>query len=151
MKEFNKALNYSFSLLKYRARSKSEIESRLKLKGYDSSIIVRVIKYLQEANFINDCEFTRLFTAWKQEKGWGERKIALALKRLGVDKDLINEALRDKEIFRKKIKELIERKINYYQGENRYQKILRYLISRGFSYSDARAALNQARLEAYEH
>ena len=151
MKEFNKALNYSFSLLKYRARSKSEIESRLKLKGYDSSIIVRVIKYLQEANFINDCEFARLFTTWKQEKGWGEKKIALALKRLEIDKDLISEVLKDKEIFRKKIKELIERKINYYQGENRYQKILRYLISRGFSYSDARAALNQARLEAYEN
>lgn len=151
MKEFNKALNYSFSLLKYRARSRSEIESRLRLKGYDSSIIEKVVKYLQEANFINDCEFTRLFTVWKQEKGWGERKIALALRRLGIDEDLISEVLRDKEIFRKKIKELVEKKINYYKGPNKYQKILKYLVSRGFNYSDAKTALSQAGLDGYEN
>lgn len=150
MKDFNKALNYSFLLLKYRARSKGEIISRLKKKGYDSSLIEQIINYLQKNNYINDIEFTRLFTLSCQEKGWGPKRINFKLKKLGISEDLIEQVLKDKKIFQEKIKELIEQKLKYYRGPKKYQNILRFLATRGFAYEDIHAALEELGIDRYE-
>lgn len=132
--EFNKGLNYCFLLLKYRIRSKNEIIFRLKRKGYPLSLAKEIADYLEKNNYINDRDFVFSFVASCQDKGWGERKIAFSLKKFAVDKDLVKNALSKKEVFREKIRELIERKKNYYKDPNKYQKIFRFLVSRGFSY-----------------
>ena len=69
------------------------------MKGYSSLIIKKTLHYLQENGYINDKEFVRLFVASKQEKGWGQTKVRLGLKRLGVSEDLIDEATKDKNLF----------------------------------------------------
>lgn len=126
-----KALNYSFLLLRYRPRSREEIISRLKEKGYPSSLIEGTLDYLEEKNYINDEEFARTAIFSSLQKGYGRRRIEFMLKKLGIEQSLIEESLK-KYDFKEKIRELVEKKIDYYKGPQKYQKILNYLISRGF-------------------
>jgi len=126
-----KALNYSFLLLRYRPRSREEIISRLKEKGYPSSLIEGTLDYLEEKNYINDEEFARTAIFSSLQKGYGRRRIEFMLKKIGIEQSLIEESLK-KYDFKEKIRELVEKKIDYYKGPQKYQKILNYLISRGF-------------------
>lgn len=148
-KDFNKGLAYCFLLLKYRQRSKHEIDTRLTQKGFSFKIKQEVLAYLEKNKYIDDYAFSRLFTAVCQEKGWGERKIIFTLRKLGINEDLIKEALQDRTIFRNKIKELAERMINKEGGPGSYQKILRFLARRGFSYNDIHQVLDEIGVERF--
>ncbi|MBU2436171.1 MAG: recombination regulator RecX, partial [Candidatus Omnitrophica bacterium] len=89
-----KALNYSFLLLRYRPRSREEIISRLKEKGYPSSLIEGTLDYLEEKNYINDEEFARTAIFSSLQKGYGRRRIEFMLKKLGIEQSLIEESLK---------------------------------------------------------
>lgn len=145
--DFKKALKYSFLLLKYRARSKNEVISRLKRKKFSSPITDKVLAYLEEKKYIDDNEFARLFASFRGEKGWGQKKIAFSLKKLGISEDLIKEVLGDRGTFKRKIRELIEEKKNCYKAPERYKKILRLLSSRGFDYDDIQEALRETEIK----
>ncbi len=67
---FNKALQYSLLLLKYRARTKKEIFRRLKEKGWKNLLITKVVNYLNENKYLNDNEFVELFIESSLNKGW---------------------------------------------------------------------------------
>ncbi len=141
MKDFNKALSYSFLLLKYRDRSSSEVASRLRIKGYASAIRKEVIEYLKENNYINDEDFARLFVDYSVEKGWGPRRIEFNLKRLGIPSQLRKQVFKKGCIYNKKIGEIIQRKLTYYRAKKPaipaqkiWQKITAHLINRGFEY-----------------
>lgn len=138
MKDFRKALNYSYLLLKYRPRSRQEIVERLKRKNYPASIIEKVISSLEENNYINDEEFVRLFVASSLSRGWGRKRIDYTLKKLGIDEDIRAAALLDKQAFREKLRELVEKKISRNKAKDKksYQKIIRNLTAKGFSYED---------------
>jgi regulatory protein len=135
--EFSKALNYSFRLLKLRARSCREIESRLKLKKYPAQIAVKVRDYLLERGYLDDLGFSRIYVLSRQNKGWGRRRIEAGLIKLGVAEEIYREFLPGKEESREKLRELIERKSAYYKGKkDSYRKLVRFLIFRGFEPED---------------
>lgn len=137
MQDYNKALNYSYLLLKYRPRARREIIDRLSKKGYPASVIDKVLSSLESYNYINDEEFSRMFVSSGRLKGWGRKKIDYALKRFDITEALRKEALKDKEIFREDLKGLIKKKLfRYKEKKNAYQKIVRYFAARGFDYSD---------------
>jgi len=150
VKDFDQALSYSFLLLKYRARSRHEIEQRLKRKKYSPQVIKKTIGYLEEKKYLNDCDFAAVFTAAALQKGWGPKKIFFTLKKLGLAHELIEKALANKEPFKKKIEALISQRINQCQGRAGYQKMIRFLISRGFSYQDIVSSLEETGLPKNE-
>jgi regulatory protein len=150
LENFKKALNYAFLLLKYRLRSKKEITSRLKKKGYSLSVIEKVIKYLEENGYINDETFAYQFVTCCLEKGWGKRKIEFYLKKLGISDELIENALNKEDVFRDKLREIIDKRIKYYKNKkNPYQKILKYLLSKGFEYQDIIEELEDIKFSHY--
>jgi regulatory protein len=137
VKDFEKALNYSFLLLKYRPRSRGEIEQRLKRKEFPPSVIKKVVDRLEEYNYINDAEFVRLFVSSSITKGWGKRRIVSALRKLKVSEQLYERFLPDKDTYRNRLRQLIRSKLKSYKGKrNIYQRIVRFLINRGFEYND---------------
>lgn len=154
-KDFNKALNYSFLLLKYRARSKNEIISRLKIKGYNPSIQKEVINYLKEYNYINDRDFTGSFVVQSLEKGWGPRRIDYKLKKFGIGLELRKKALEGIE-HKERIKVLIEGNISFYVSQENisqkkiYQRIIRSLTAKGFDYNDIFQVLEELGVESFE-
>ena len=152
MRDFNKALNYSFLLLKYRPRAKGELAQRLKLKKYSSSVIKKVLTYLEESAYIDDQEFARLFVSSCLQKGWGRRRIDYTLKKFGVDESIRIEALGDDQIYRERMREIMKKKIAYYKGKkNAFSKVLRSLLSRGFEYSDIMQEMQNVRVNRFEN
>lgn len=134
-KQFKKALKYAFLLLKYRGRSRGELVHRLGERGFSNSITHRVTEYLQKHNYLNDQDFVESFLRASLEKGWGPKKIEFALRRWGISGELIEKALEDKSIYKDKIKELIEKQFSRYKGKkDSYQKVIRYMVNRGFEY-----------------
>lgn len=141
MKDFNKALNHSFLLLKYRDRSKSEIISRLKLKGYDKEVRKQVVEYLEKNKYINDQSFALLFFDYSVEKGWGRRRIEFSLKKLGISPQLCQQVLKIKYNYNKKVSEIIQNKIASYSArkpalsaQKIWRNIVAHLARRGFEY-----------------
>jgi len=133
--EFKKALSYSFVLLKYRARSRYEIITRLKKRNVSESTIQSVVDYLQEHNYLNDKEFVRLFISSSLHRGWGPHKIDFSLKKLGIDQILREAVFENTECYQQVMQPLIEKKIiQYKHKKNPYQRIVRFLVGRGFSH-----------------
>ncbi len=141
---YNKALNYAFLLLKYRQRSKHEIIERLKSKNYTESLIAKVVSFLEEYDFIDDKAFAPLFVNSCMAKSWGPKRIRYALKKLGVDEELIKQSLPDKEATKEVLKELAEKKVAYYKGKkNSYPKTVNALLRKGYNYGDIFEVLNE--------
>lgn len=141
MEDFNKALNYSFLLLKYRARSRSEIISRLKKKGYASTAREKVVDYLEGNNYINDEEFAHLFLSYSLEKGWGPVRIDFHLAKLGISPQLRKQVLSEDSTCDGRIREIIQKKLEHYKARKPAipapkicQKIVMYLERKGFDY-----------------
>ena len=141
MKDFDKALNYSFLLLKYRARSRNEIISRLKKKGYAPAVRERIVDYLEENNYINDEEFVHLFISYSLEKGWGPVRIDFHLAKLGISLQLRKQALEGDFAYNDRVREIIERKLEHYKRRKPslpapkiWQKIVMHLARKGFEY-----------------
>ena len=139
MKNFDKALNYSFLLLKYRGRSKFEIISRLRKKGYAPAIRKQVVKYLKENNYINDKDFVCLFVNYSLEKGWGPKRIESKLKELGIFPQLRKIIYEKDLIYNQKIREIIQEKLKYYKVKEpampirkAWQRIVTHLARKGF-------------------
>jgi len=141
VKDFNRALNYSFLLLRYRARSRVEIDSRLKRKKYSLSVREQVLNYLEENNYLNDKEFAYSFANYSFEKGWGPRRIDYKLKELGIPPKLRKQALAEDFAYDDKIREIIQRKLKHYKSSKPalpagkvWQKIAMHLERKGFDY-----------------
>ncbi|MCP4652537.1 MAG: hypothetical protein GY858_04040 [Candidatus Omnitrophica bacterium] len=151
MEDYNKACNYSFLLLKYRPRSKHELILRLKTKQYSSPVIKKTVEFLQECNYINDSEFVPLFVRSSLNKGWGRRRIDYALKKLGISAELAEKFMPAKKVYKAKIRELIKKKVHYYSGKkNVYQKIVRFLVSRGYDHDEIYEAMQKLEVKKFE-
>lgn len=144
MKNFNKALNYAFLLLRFRPRSEAEVCRRLKKREYSLSIIKNVIKSLKSYNYINDQDFVELYINDSLEKGWGPIRVNVNLKKIGISQELRKEAVKKiEEKSDQSIKRLIERKI-YFLNKNKpnlkskkkKEKLIRFLTNKGFYYKD---------------
>jgi len=138
-KEFKKALNYTFLLLRYRERSCREIETRLKRKKFSSEVIKKVIDYLKENNFIDDKKFALKYVEEKLLRGFGKKLISFQLKRLGIKPSIIEETFKQLQTTintQKILKELI---IKLRQRKDK-EKIFRYLYQRGFDFEEIERA-----------
>ncbi|MBT1248229.1 MULTISPECIES: RecX family transcriptional regulator [unclassified Thermosipho (in: thermotogales)] len=121
-------LSDALRLLKYRARSESEIKTRLKSKGYSECEIEEVVLQLKEKGFLDDEKFAYLYAYDSLTlKKKGPFLIRLELQKLGVDEFIIEDALRKvlEEVDVKKIKTEITKNLDE-------RKAKEYLHRRGF-------------------
>ena len=136
-KFYNKALKF----LSYRPRSEKEIRDKLKKKKASEETINKIILRLKENNFINDEEFVRWWIEQRTNfKPRSLRLIKMELKQKGIGQELIEETIvhlpstiDDLE----SAKKLIEKRLPRYKNlsrEEKFQKIARFLSSKGFSY-----------------
>lgn len=144
MKNFNKALNYAFLLLRFRPRSGVEVRRRLKKREYPLSIIRNVIKSLKDYNYINDQDFVKLYISDSLRKGWGPIRVNVNLKKIGISQKLRKEAVKKIEAKSDQlIKKLIQEK-TYFLNKNKpdlaskkkKEKLIRFLANKGFYYQD---------------
>lgn len=130
-------------------KTKKEMEKRLLEKGYNLEEINETLKFLERYNFINDESYTKAFIKNKT-KTQGKQKIKYALKNKGVSEEIIEEELsnldmkKEKEnaniLALKKYNILIKRENDKYKIK---EKIIRFLISRGYNYDVAKDAVKE--------
>lgn len=136
-KAYMRALDYALR----RPRSEKELRDYAWRKKWEPELADRVIAQLQAKGYQDDARFT---TAWVRHRALGkpisERKLRLELRQKGIADELANQAIAGSEDFdqTEALKRMIEKKRPRYETE---EKLIRHLMSQGFSYSDVQAQL----------
>lgn len=134
-----KALSY----IARRIHSKRELENKLRQKKYEIDLIHEVLNDLVDKKMINDESFAMHFADEKiNRKKWGIMKVKSELIKKGITSDLIDHALKSyitPESQNETTAALAKKKLNFISKrepdpQKIKQKILSYLLSRGFSY-----------------
>lgn len=136
-----KAYNYAIKYLK-NIKTKKDIYDYLIRKGFTNEETSEVCDYIEEVGLVDDDLYVKFFVEDSfRIKNKGARKIVYELKQRGIDDDKINEAIEEaSDMQYDALKEAYERKLEATKSETdqykRKNKIIRFLISRGFDYSD---------------
>ena len=90
-KAFSRALNY----LEKRDRTEKEIVDRLTDAGFSEVVIQKTLERLREAGFVNDPDYAERYMDALAAKGRGRLRIALEMRRKGLDEELVRNTLED--------------------------------------------------------
>ena len=144
-----KARAYAFLLLKFRPRSEKELYERLKKKNFGEGVTKNTISFLKEKKFIDDEDFARAWIDWRLKRPLGLRRIEQELRQKGIDKEIIRAQIevsrkdyREEDIVLKLAQERLG-KLKDLQQKKAKQRILSYLLRRGFSTEIVIDTLNQ--------
>lgn len=123
-------------------KTEREIRTYLAGKGYLSDVCDYVIAKMKEYAFVNDAEYAARY-AESAGKRKGGRLIALELRRKGIAEDAIEAAVSSLENEEESAKSVLEK---YLRGKDIsdkkvVQKAYAHLLSKGYDYNTARAAL----------
>lgn len=91
---FNALFDRALRLLAARSHSRAELERKLRRRGAPSvSLVVEVLDRLEELGYLDDEDFAYRRALKRASQGWGDRRIALDLKRLGIDARMARRVL----------------------------------------------------------
>jgi len=133
-----KPLEYAFYLLKLRDRSIGEMREKMERKEYTEQEIKETVDFLVEKDFLDDERFTRNFVRYKKEiKPVGRYWLLNKLREKKIDNEIIEKVLSENLDEKTEVEEIakiwLSRNKNL-SKEKVYQKLSRYLISRGFDW-----------------
>lgn len=131
-------------LASQREYSSVELEQKLSRDGYWKQTIEQAVAAAKDGNVVSDDRFADIFIRSKLAAGWGVRKISYELERKGIEPDSIpgwpDEYL-DGETESDRAYELVRYKS--LSSKNPYEKLVRFLVSKGFSYAVAKDAASR--------
>lgn len=135
------AASYISALFNTRDYAKAEIEDKLLSAGYDKDLVQGIVQKAQDGNLINDERFSEVFIRSKIMDGWGPRKIQQTLAKRGI---ALDEVKGWPEEFIEQDQE-VERAYNLIKHrsalrKNPFEKSVRFLASKGFSYDICKQA-----------
>ncbi len=122
------ARSYALLLLRYRSRSRRELERRLLYRGYGRDEVEEVLKWLEEMGYLDDVEMARDYVRAGVERGWSRIRIIRGLREKGLGDEVISEAL--EEYDEDRVVEVLRRKL---RGKGR-EEVIRFLRNRGFGW-----------------
>jgi regulatory protein len=143
---FDKYYNLSLRYLSYRPRSEKEISDYLKKKAdrypnLTEEIIVQIVEKLKSYEFIDDSKFAKFWIEQRSKyKNKPARVIRFELLQKGIDRELVDDLLEEidtKSFDLENAKKLAERKWEFYRNlepKKRREKVMNYLLRKGFSY-----------------
>ncbi len=126
----------------YQERSHYQVEQKLYELGMIPEAVDAIVLHLLQENFLNEERFARAYVRGKfYYKDWGKQKIIKGLKQHRIHTNLITKALQeiDSGDYRQTIEKLITKKKHTIQHPGTYagkQKIARYLMQKGYAFSD---------------
>ncbi|MCL4418832.1 RecX family transcriptional regulator [Patescibacteria group bacterium] len=141
MDGFEKFYNKALKFLSYRPRSEQEVIKNLLRKKAPEDIIKKITAKLKEQKFLNDEEFVKWWVEQRRTfKPRSLRLIKIELKQKGISNELVEKVINDVGFTIDDLasaKKLVERKKEKWKNlprEQKFQKLSRFLASRGFSY-----------------
>src|SRR3989338_638205 len=155
---FDNLLKKIYYYLSIRPRTKKEVldylEKRLDKLNLEGSgedkqeIINKITSKLEEQRYINDADFVRWFVESRSNiRPKGKRVLYFELKQKGVDKEVVdkfflNVMIDEFELAKKALskKWFLFKKLD---REKKYQRALRHLLGKGFSFEVAKKAFEE--------
>ena len=127
----------------FQERSDFQAEKKLKEWGAAESTISKIIKHLQENDFLNQNRFIESFINGKLKYNkWGKIKIIVELKAHHIPEETINKYIGkiDDSLYQQILMDLIVKKNNELRKESNFQikkqKIINYCLSKGFEFEN---------------
>ena len=133
-------------LLTDMGRTESQLRTKLKQGGYTEEAAEAAIQYVKSFGYINDAEYTRSFIDSRKEKK-SKKELYAALIQKGVSPEIIEQVFEETDYGEEDSRQAIEalmRKRNYHPEKadaKEKQKMMGYLMRKGFSYQDVRNVL----------
>ena len=150
MDDFDRFYNSSLRFLSYRPRSEKEVRDKLVSKKASLEIADKVISKLKKYNFVNDAEFAKKWIEDRSKfKPRSFRLIKLELKRKGIDDETIDNLHLTISSDLEQAKKLVEKRIIRFRNkfgmtrEEIYQKLGRFLASKGFSWDTIKKSIDE--------
>jgi len=150
---YKKGLDYAVRILSLRDYSTHKITQKLKDRGIEKPDILKIIDQLNEWKYIREDEYTKQRIKQLIVKGYANKYIIqkIELEHLTVNNDEIDEIRSDQDYGEdSQIEYLIEKKLrsvtipsDFNQKMKLKNKITRYLVSKGYGFSEINSALNQ--------
>ena len=142
----------ALSFLARRFHSERELLIKLKTKAYEERLIKIVLNDLREKSIIDDQVFANHFIEEKlKKKRWGKNKIRAGLFSKGVSSSIIDDVLQsfnseedqNEVAFSLAKKKFENLKLRETDSKKLKQKIISFLLSRGFDYEVSSGAVNK--------
>ena len=92
--DFKQARALAYRYLSHRDRSARETADHLRKKGLDDAVVQETLRYLKEANYLDDRRFAEHWARTRAEnKQFGKYRLRQELLGKGIAQDLIDETL----------------------------------------------------------
>ena len=143
--KFAKAKDAALKLISRKSVCRKMVEDLLLEKKFENEIIEAVCNELETLGYIDDYSYALLFVEYASEKLWGERKIRYELGAKGISKTIIEEVVSDAFVADSNtLANIISEKYRGldFKDIKVKQKIQRFLVARGFDFSDINEAIN---------
>ena len=133
-----------------------EMRDKMKRWELDEMVQNRVIDRLTEERYIDNERYARAFVKDKiRYNKWGRRKVQQALWMKRIDTDIQQRVLDeiDENEYLDVLRPLLKQKRKSIKAENDYelnQKLVRFALSRGFTFDIIRQCLNVDEIDEYE-
>jgi regulatory protein len=135
----------ALKILGSRNFSEQEMLKRLTSKGETEENSEEAVRWLVELGYINDPDYATLIVRHYSAKGYGTARIRDELFKRGIPRDLWDEKLdeiNDDEMDDAAL-EFLKKKLKGSLDKDDLRRAADALIRRGFSFDDARAAVNR--------
>lgn len=122
----------------YQERCVKDVKDKLKTFDISEEEKTKILDYLLDNRFVNDNRFAKAFVRGKvNQSGWGVNKIRFHLIQKGIDKDIIDEALRqtDNEVYRQRLIDILKTKSKTIKADSDFEKkrkLAAYAMQKGF-------------------
>jgi regulatory protein len=143
--QYAKAKQSALTYATYKLRSRHEVIKKLNSLEVESTIIDKVMEFLEEYNFVNDKEYIKAFINDKTNiNKHSLKRIKYDLKSKGLNMTLVDEVLEDYSLVDLELENvttLYQKKYNQIEARNKYtdyeieQKTMQYLMNKGYNYS----------------
>ena len=151
-RELQRAKNSAYRYLTIRPRSRLEVESKLRERGFPSAIVCSVIDQLVKFGYLNDEQFARQWAASRvRSRGFGRRRLAQELRTKGIEPDIVQETLSslfeeapEADIARQEADKKL-RTLSRFEPEVRRRRLAGFLERKGFSSGTIRDILRTVR------
>ncbi len=146
----SKAHNAALRYLSYRPRSEFEVRDYVYRKDYSEAICNEVIERLKREGFVDDQAFAESWIRSRSAtKPRSQRVLRLELSNKRVPKDVIDAVLADQSEDEEltALKQIAQKKLQLSRYQNDVQKLMQYLMSQGFRYSDVKKVLAELAVE----
>jgi regulatory protein len=151
---FQKAQHTALSLLARRRHSREEVRRKLVARGFEPSIVEKVLSECERLHYIDDETAADFYAAELVRKHFGLLRIRDAMRARGFDQDLINRTIDAHELLEREPKlaaAAVEKKWSALHreadGRKRREKIVLFLRSRGFRQPAISAVLDQMKTD----